>query len=278
MSVFTDNEAGFDTSQPVEWYRVSYGSSQEFRYTSADVEITHLGKTYVPLEIHRSRIDGISDRNKSVLQVSVPLGCALADQLISIPPSASISLAIFRAQRADLADAGAIWVGTIQSREILGESMVLLCTNLLAATGRQGNALHYQKACPYSVYGAEGCGVNPDLFKTEAMAIVDSAVRLYAPGTARLADDWFIGGFVTYDDVVSKTLGKRFIVNYEADTGMITVFPQLRGVNTAIPLNFYAGCNHTSKQCHEKFDNLDNHGGDPVLPLVNPFDPHELIF
>ncbi len=278
MSSFTDNEAGFDTSKPVEWIRVVYGADVEFLYTPSDQTIVHLGKTYVPAEISRSELGSTSDRNKSVLQVSIPVSLPLAQQFLAVPPSASVSLTLFRAQRADLADATVEWVGIIRDREILDQQMVLQCTNLLAATGRKGNALRYQKSCPYAIYGAEGCGVNPEEFKVSANAIVDSSVTLYAPATIGYPDDWFIGGFVSYQDVVSGVVGKRFIVNYASDTGLVTVFPPLRGVDSGQLVNFYAGCDHTSRTCNDKFDNLLNHGGDPVLPLVNPFDPREQIF
>jgi len=278
VSNFSDNEAGFDTSKPLEWYRMVYGDGIEFLYTSGDTRVVHLGKTYEPVEISRAELGSTSDRNKSVLQITIPVSLPLAQQFLTVPPSSSVSITLFRAQRADLLDAKVQWVGIIRDREILDMNMVLQCTNLLAATGRKGNALRYQKGCPYAVYGSEGCQVNPEDFKTAANAIVDSPVTLYAPGTIGLDDDWFIGGYVTYADTVSGTLGKRFIVNYDSDSGMVTVFPKLRGVESGALVNFYAGCDHSSKMCHEKFDNLPRCGCDPVLPLVNPFDPKEQIF
>jgi hypothetical protein len=44
------------------------------------------------------------------------------------------------------------------------------------------------------------------------------------------------------------------------------------GLYYGLAVNAYPGCNRTTTECVDKFDNLDNYGGVPDLPGKSPFD------
>jgi len=42
-------------------------------------------------------------------------------------------------------------------------------------------------------------------------------------------------------------------------------------------IRLYPGCDHTKGTCNTKFNNLDNFGGFPWIPIRNPFDGNSIL-
>lgn len=280
MSIYEDREASFGDSRPVEIFKFSFGE-EKYTYSGFDQEVVWQGDTYEMAPIRRSDIEGTSNPEKGTLEVEMDLPNPLVQQVLTVPPSMPVNLSIFRAQRDDLSDFRQVWVGRVRAHEVVGQTVKLHGISILHQEYRLGNPLRYQKACPYTLYDPYNCKVVPSAKKTSCNPTVVSSNKVSSPALvwsaagipSDLKEGWFMGGYVTYDDAVSGVVGKRVIINYDHDTGVVTVFPALRGFVDGANMDFFAGCRHDSYDCHVKFNNKVNYGGDPILPLIDPYDP-----
>jgi len=301
-------ESSASQSQPIEFYEFKV-YDQEYLYTSADIDIWYLGKKYLRAAIQRGDLDGSSDPDRGTLELTVPYLLPITQQIIVISPSFPIDLIIYSGQRQvydyrdygdertddsiHLSDVNQIWVGRVHSCTITGDEVSVHAISILNGQFRMGNTLRYQRACPYALYERYNCKVPESALATSpapASITVNTAAKVQSPGLTwgvfahsigkdvALKSNWFVGGFVIYFDTFAKVEGRRSIIEYLPDSGDITVFPPLRGYLQGEWMTFLPGCKHNSTECQEKFDNIVNYGGDPILPVEDPYDPYVKVF
>lgn len=280
MAIFEDREASFGNSRPVEIFKFFFGN-EKYTYSGFDQEVTWQEDLYTRAAIKRGDMEGSANPEKGTIDLEMALPNSLVQQVLTVPPSMPVNLTIFRAQRDDLNDFRQVWVGRVRAHEVIGQVVHLHGISVLHQEYRLGNPLRYQKACPYSVYDEYNCTIDPLDFEYSTTATVVSASKVSSPNLVwsaagiptGLKEGWFVGGYVTYDDVVSNVVGKRVIIDYDHTNGIVTVFPALRGFISEASMKFYPGCRHDSYDCYHKFGNILNYGGDPILPLIDPYDP-----
>lgn len=280
MSTFEDKETSFGDSQPVEIFKFSFGT-ESYCFSSADIEVTWQGEVYTKASIKRGDLEGLSNPESGTLDLVMTLPNNLVQQVLTVPPSMPVELKVFRAQRADLADFRQVWVGRVRAHEIVGQEVHLHGISILHREYRVGNPLRYQKACPYVIYEEYNCRVDPDILAYACAPAILTASKVTSPDLvwsaamipSGMKEGWFVGGYITYDDVVSNVEGKRVIIDYDHDNGIVTVFPGLRGFVSGAQMIFRPGCRNDTYDCYHKFNNLLNCGCDPILPLEDPYDP-----
>lgn len=300
MSGFSDKESGYGSSYPVDLLRFKYGS-QEFLYTNADEDdLVYQGKLYQMAAILVPDIEGMSDPDKGTLSITAPLDLAVVQQVLTVPPSEPVELFIVRCQR-ELTDmsgnlltsAGmSVWKGRVHTVEVADNQANLQCISILHHQYRMGNTLKFQKSCPYALYDGWTCKADKARLAVTTNAAVVSATKIQSddfkganlafpgdiPVPVGMQPGWFVGGYLQYSDVVSGVSGRRAIIASDKDTGQLTVFPPLRGLVSGAQVTAFAGCKHDTKDCYLKHNNLPNYGGDPVMPLVDPYDPYAKVF
>ena len=122
------------------------------------------------------------------------------------------------------------------------------------------------------LYGP-GCGVPRGLHTIVPQTIVETAENhtvITAPPVGTYDNGYFTGGFIGYS-------GKsRFIVAHSGD--VLTLwksFPELADAPD-FSVAISAGCNKSIFTCINKFDNVNNFGGFPWIPNINPFGGSQL--
>ena len=311
MSEATDNkEASAHLSEPLEFYRFTVDTT-DYLYTSADTDIYYLGRKYLKAAIQRGNIDGTTDPDKGTLKLTAPYLLPIVTQILVISPSFPISLTIYRTQRRTdttvwsgvdenpsnyltVGEADQIWTGRVFSCEITGDEVSINCVSILNQQFRMGNTLKYQRACQYALYDGYNCRVSPTYLRTTLLIQLGEVTtsKVTAAGLVwgafpesigkdvALKDHWFLGGYLTYFDNFSKVEGRRAITGYDPAAGIVTVFPPFRDPllgDPDHPMRFHPGCEHNSTDCHKKFANIENYGGDTVIPTKDPYDPFERI-
>lgn len=285
MPTLNELESGIDSSQPLELYKFLI-DPEKFTYTSADIDITYNSEMFRRAAITRGVLAGTSDPDKGTITLTVPYTLPIVQQILTVPPSLPINLTIFRGQRGSPGLFLQSWVGRIVGHEVVGNEVTLRGISLLSNQYRMGNSLRFQKACPYALYDTYNCKVNPLSHRytcnptlTTASKVTSASLVWSAAGIpTALKEGWFLGGYVEYADNYSKVVGKRSIIDYDHAAGVVTVFPPLRGFTSGAEMHFHPGCAHNTKSCHEKFGNIPNYGGDPLIPDDDPFDPTTEVF
>lgn len=302
-------ESSASQSKPVPFYHFQV-NDQEYLYSGGDLDVWHEGKRYLKSAISHGDIDGMTDPDKGTLILKVPYLLPITQQLLVISPSFPIELVIRRGQRLaqssydyygsertdnaiTFSEADQEWVGRVRHCEITGSEVTVHAISILNNQYRMGNTLRYQRACPYALYEAYNCKVPVGFLRTTpdpANLYAVSAAKVQSPDLQwgafpesigkedYLKKNWFVGGFVTYFDTFANVEGRRAIIEYDHDSGRVTVFPPLRGWLEGSYMHFDPGCEHNSDACASKFQNILNYGGDPILPLEDPYDPFVQVY
>jgi uncharacterized phage protein (TIGR02218 family) len=257
-------------SQLVELYNFSSsGLGVTYNWNSGDSNISYLGDLYSPIPISRSKISQGSDINREDIKITVPIDNPLAILYLKGAVEHIVTLTIYR--QIDQTT-NAWWKGRVVNVTGGKESICdLRCESVFTSLQRAGNRARYQKQCRHTLY-ASGCGAS----KGNNLVIVsitgssqnDTIIQFSAPDSYPNAH--FTGGYVDYG-------GKqRFIAGHTGNT--LTLW---RGFSELIsaPANsvvLYPGCNKSIFTCINKFNNVNNFGGFPWIPDINPFGGSQL--
>ncbi|MEN6472864.1 MAG: DUF2163 domain-containing protein [Syntrophaceae bacterium] len=120
----------------------------------------------------------------------------------------------------------------------------------------------YQASCRWNLYGA-GCGLG----KPTIVGTITGVDGITLQSDLSYADGYFDGGSLVFAS--GSVIGQAYTVrSYLNTAGAITVLPAMP-VAPSIGDTFLIvpGCDKTLSTCETKFDNLDNFGGYPYIPV-----------
>ncbi len=150
------------------------------------------------------------------------------------------------------------------SRKIPGPVFSLRCTKKLFATGPAALACNADKAAV--------------LVEGTVAAMSSDVIR--AIEWAAKDDGWFANGLIEYDavDPVSgltftfalDVISSKKVLSGEIEYGELLVSPTPPLSPVGLTVRAYGGCDRSRETCISKFDNLDNFGGAPDMPIENP--------
>jgi uncharacterized phage protein (TIGR02218 family) len=246
---------------------------QQWAYTSGDAPVEYNGVTYEPVPIRRGNAEQTQDINKNDLQIKVARDNDIGLIHLQYAPEAVTSISVF--QREEGGAFGVFWKGRITGARADGSEITLMCESVFTSMRQPGLRARYQKNCRHAVYG-RGCRLDPEDFAVVALLESVSGVSLVVPDAALQPNDWYLGGMLRAPDG-----SLRMITNHSGSTIEITrpilYLDQIGygfnyGMDYGTPaVKLYPGCNRVRSTCLSKFNNVDNFGGFPWIPSVNPF-------
>lgn len=267
-------ETSIASGQPIELFDFRR-SAVHWRYAGADRDVTLTGATYAAGPWSTGGYTSAGDPTQETLTVTGPLAADVADQFAVIAPSDPVYLTIYRLHAGDT-DPEAWWVGQVTAVARKPDHLEFTGESIVTAQTAQGLRIGWQKSCPFAIYDG-GCTLDPAAFAFTATVTGVTGQTLTAaefadPGktpAGRLA-----GGFVSWNAGDGLT-ERRAIVAHAGDT--ITLINASAGITVGTVVTAHLGCDQTLATCHDVFDNLDNYGGVPGLPDVNPFSQSPFI-
>ena len=245
-----------------------------FGWTDAEQQIKRHGVTYVPVGCRRGNPPSSGTLDKASMEVELPYGTPIDDFFRIYPPNRGMSLTVYRGHYdedpEDPACYRPVWSGRINGA--LYESpprTVLQCTPLQAMFQNLGLARRYQLTCPHVLYGDE-CRAN------RAAATVDGTVASVKGTWVELAaavpdtrqPEHYAGGLLEWRQdgrtemrtIVGAKDRKTFRIR-----GSLHDLPEGKAVTLSL------GCNRTQGNCRNLHSNILNFGGQPNIPVENPF-------
>lgn len=253
---------------PVELYTFSRGDALQWRYTSADRDLTVSAVLYTSAVIRRGRIEQGPEVRRSNLQLTVPHDFPIAELYKIAPPSDPIKLVVSEYHEGD-SDGEVVtkWQGEIADVRFRGVDAELELTPLSGTFGSLGLRRAYQRPCPFVLYGPE-CRVNQETYRVTGTVVDVSGLVVTVAEADTPPDGYFDGGFIEWE-VATGTYERRFIASHAGAELTLDVHPLGLEVDTEVRM--YPGCDHTLDACHGKFSNALNYGGMPYIPQKNPF-------
>lgn len=272
MSYLAQEEA-VETGKPIELYRFS-NLEDTFNYTSAQDAITVDSITYEPRNLSRNEADVRSDQEPGNLVLRLPADDVLVTRYRASVPASRDKLIVRRMHLSDTPTPEVVvfWRGEIASVAFEGDEAIVACEPSGAVVRRPIPRRSYSVVCGHVLYD-RGCKVNENnpLFKFDVTvtAITGSTISVSGTNVGSQASDFFVAGFLD-----RGTVERRMVLSQQNDSptqvtlGLLLPFADL---SVGSELTLRAGCNHTAATCHNKFNNIVNHGGFPWVPTENPF-------
>ena len=267
MASYDTLEKSTEQSRPIELYQFVIGST-EYRFTSAEDNITIGSSVYTADAIARSRIEQGSDANNRTLTITMPSLNAIAQRYISVPPGEKCTVNVFRYQRDEpsLATQLLLFKGQVQSVRFPndGHSAEFAIRSIETALNRNIPRFTFMGMCNHILYD-NACGVDQGLFDHlgEALSIDGTTVEVQGLNASGID---FVGGYVR--PAASGVF--RMVLAQSGD--FLTMLLPFAVDPTGSNVQAFAGCDHVlTGDCALVFDNVAEFGGFAFVPNRNIF-------
>lgn len=263
-------ELSVQDGSPTElWVFTIYG--QNHRYTPGARDYVYLGSTYEGWPLSHTPFERTATIPKNNLTLYVTRDFPMLAFFKRLPPSDVLWLTIFLVHRGE-GDVLPLWTGRVMNAERKGRKAEMYCENIFTSLRRNGLEGTYGRNCRHELYslGDGECNANPDDFVFEAqldsvngLQITSAAFPAYMDGDrGRLA-----GGFLEYEPTPGH-IERRGLKFHDGDTVEMThAIENLAGL---AEVRLWPGCAHDRTDCNDNFSNINNYGGFPFVPRLNP--------
>lgn len=272
MTEFTDREYSKEHGKPYELYRFIWGPEvdQAYLYTNAHKDIEMGGGTFVRLPIDRKIYRTTGKAERDTMMIDIPVRSPLSNLFLEYPPPVPVAVTVFQGhfdENDEPTQPLAVWMGWVTSSARQVNKASLSCESTVISLKRPGLKRNWQYGCPYVLYGNMCKAVREDFQKDVLVEDVQNGVPVFAAGWN---DPWpaekFIGGWMRW----RSDVGVEYRTIRAADATTMQFNGVLRDIAAGDTVSVVLGCNHQMGDCRDIFNNIQNYGGQPWIPLSNP--------
>lgn len=278
---FADFEASRGSGTAVECFLFVYGAgvSDYYAFTDTDRTVTHptslIDFTPFPMDRDRITVDGGRDRKELVIFTTARN--PLVDLFQIYPPDQTITVLI-QATHLDDPDGEFVplWMGrVINCKSHMDGTAEITCRPMSSAYRQAGLRRHWQFGCPHVLYGLQ-CGANEGAATiTRLVTNLDSNRVTLATGWNVAAPEKYIGGKAKW--TIGANTYNRTILRVGGDLRTLSLSGIPIGLTVGGNLTVTLGCNHQMDDCLTLHGNINNFGGDPWIPTVNPVNTNPYV-
>lgn len=280
---FNNYENSRTKGEPITLYHFAYVNEQQFFYTDAETEISLDGfdAPFVPESIQHGAIRSSGSLDKAPLEIRVPRTSGLADGFRAFPPNEVVNVVIRQMHLDDPSqEALVVWAGRVMSAAWEVNEIRFTCEPVSTSMKRTGLRRHYQLGCPHVLYGTQ-CLANRAAATTPGVEVMS-----ISGSTITLEDNWLPSGWAAAGKTPAKFVGGLVTWTYASDAGDVTIKRTVlritgsavvhiagptTGLEVGADVQLVLGCNHQMTDCQTIHNNITNFGGQPFIPIKNPF-------
>jgi len=261
MTDYSSNLAAVEQIPFIELYKFQRGF-EYFRYTNHEADVVFQDESYISAAITRGEFN--VDTNLST--VSTTVGAAIFDDFgvyIATQPSNRTRLSIRRAVSDDLTEFVVIfdgWVTGVQFNENNEASLsVEQKSNVLS---KEVDMFTHSCVCNHNIFYG-GCSLDVIQYRLVTSNITVIGSDIYSTEVDTYDDGYFTGGevFVTDDSrMITNHVGNKLTLHVPFDSRVVT----------GSEITILPGCDRLITTCINKFDNLVDFLGMPLIPSKNP--------
>lgn len=267
-----DVEYRFTSSNEVEYVEVELllENGDKLAAENGSLLIGEIDDDYPPRVCGRGDVKDTATFLKDTLDVTMPLQDSLAQHFIASPIDFKARLEL-RCRQAD----GSVtveWRGTLKDTKPNDKECVLTWNSAFASNRTAGRRPFHSRTCRHALYGPK-CTMQFDDWK-QAGGVTDispNGLTVIVPEAASLASGYLNGGVLKMEDGTM-----RYIRSHSGSTLTLTRSSPSLAESFAVhdpdpaPVEFAPGCLQSLQYCTEVFENWENYGGFPLMPLSNP--------
>lgn len=263
---YIDDEISQHDGQPIELYRF-VGPTVSYYYTSYYIDIIKDGNIYVAIPLKRAAIAAASADDPPSLDIEIPFNTQLIqDYAFALSPR-SLELTIFRRHGESGGDV-VYWEGTVASFKVEGRIATIRVPSTFA--GKMSMSIpsfYFQTQCNHTLYD-QFCQVNRAGFQvaTTVTALGLTQVSFTVGSVGANPNDYFKAG-----EILRNSDGERRLILGQTGTSLSISYP-FRQLLLGDSVTLFAGCDHVISTCRTKFNNVANFGGQPYIPIENPYE------
>lgn len=270
--MFNSYETSRDLGKPVTLFRFSYGTGQHavvLRYTDAENPILYSDGEYTPIPVSRGNFTQSGSLDKAALELTVPTSSPISQLYLSGAPSSVVLLTIRQGHISDTdKEFPVAWVGRINVVIREPDRTKIQCEPFQTALKRAGLRRNYQTTCPHALFG-RACGADKTNVTVEAtpVSIGTSGLTLPAGWNGAFETAAFLGGFLYYTGLI----GVEYLSIISTTETWVKTNRNILGLSAGTPVSLVVGCDKSMTMCRDVHQNILNYGGQPWVPVDNPF-------
>jgi len=253
--------------RPAEIYHFWRGASHWY-YASGDVTVAwddgSGSQNYLPAAIRRGDLSWNSNLQSGELDIEMDADApVLADCLsgVAVLP-AWVKIWELLYDDSDVAWPALLFVGLVRSAAATGPAAQVTLVGLDYFLKRSVPPRQWSPGCNWTVFGTE-CGLAGATYLiTPTVTVSADGKTLTAAAFDAQDDGYFTYGSAEFGDY------KRMILSHVGTD--ITLDAPLPGLDTGEVVTVYPGCDGDVQTCFDKYNNVDNFGGCPHIPIDNP--------
>jgi hypothetical protein len=262
---FWDTEKSVTSGQPIELHQFhSRDTTTYWRYADAPADVTYSGNVYRARWIEGAGIEQGSNALKNQTTVRTDWACPFVAQYKIAPPEQVIDYTRHKAHGDDFITSfiGVVVAVRFKQTDRTGKRYAEIFIDPASNDLREaGLVLRAGRQCQVALYSTP-CAIARNLWKASGTVTTVTGTTLTI-SVSGYPVGWFKGG-----DFVTATARRKVI--YHVGTTIILA-RSIYGLAAGEAFDIYAGCDHTALACVDKFDNLDNYRGQPLIPDSDPW-------
>jgi uncharacterized phage protein (TIGR02218 family) len=260
---YLQRETSTHGASPVELYEFIQGG-QTWRYTSRGANVVALGHTWTAVPLRRSDVEQGAEINRGGIDLTFPRSNAFAAQFLGYAADVVTTVTLYRGHTTDPdAEFAVYWKGRVAASKAAAGEVIIECESVFTSLRRPGLRARYQRSCRHALYGA-ACTLDPAGFAVSGLVTAVSGAVVSVDTAALQASGWYLGGMLR-----GPGGDLRLVAGHEG--ALLTLSRPIEGLEIGHAVQIYPGCDRGLATCETKFNNLDNFGGMPWIPVVNPF-------
>lgn len=261
-----------EAGRPLELYVFQLGNST-WRYTSADQDLVVDTNTFKAVPMKNSGIVISGEASAEALTIEAPSTIGPAQLFMTVPPSQSIWVQIWRKHEGDDEYLVSYQGEISQVNFPMPGKAKIVCETLSASFQREGLRLPWSRTCPYAVYDPDTCKLDKGTQAVQIQVLSVSGATVVCTEVETYDNGYFNGGMFEWDDIYR---GHEIRLVETHENSVLTMFNTAEGMYVGLVGYLYRGCRQTVESCKE-LNNFANYGGIPHLPGKSPFDGNPIF-
>lgn len=267
---FSNLESSRQKGSPVNLYYFKYGSaaSEFYAYCDGTIAVTYNSVTYNPVKIERPSFRSSGSTDRTSLEISMDFSNPLITLFKDYPPSSVITLVIYQGHIGD-SEFPVAWMGSVNSWKRSSNDGILTCYPGSVSLNRTCLRRHYQMGCPHVLFGPK-CNANKanvSIVKSVS-SFLSNAVNLPAGWVADAQVPLYVGGTAEWTNPAGST-ERRTILDITSNVQLL-LSGKTTGLSNGQNITLTKRCDHTTTDCLNIHNNINNFGGQPWIPLKTP--------
>jgi hypothetical protein len=287
--MFSAHELSRFLGRPVHLFAFTR-QSLAWRFASGSRDVVVGDTTYQCAPgIARSEISQTSERAKDKITISMPylldpnalehpVTQSFGDNFRPYPPGDVVYVTCMSMHANDDAiETAADWMGRVSSAKFTDTQLELTCEPTRSNKKFSGNTGRWCVGCPLALDGTGNgqCNVDAATHGFAATLLSVEGLKLTADAFAGHENGRLEGGYIEYARA-DGLIERRTIMSHSAST--ITINYGGAEIIAELQVTAYPGCAHTTDDCNDYYNNIDNFGGHKDMVVENPMDGHRVAW